>query len=61
MKASKSIIPNREADVRPLNQRESKMDTRKGIIQTAHNSHINERMAVIPIWHECTDEHRKAF
>lgn len=32
MKKSKSIIPNRESDVRPLNQRESKMDTRKGML-----------------------------
>jgi hypothetical protein len=31
MKKSRNIVPDRSVDVRPLNQRESKLDTRKGI------------------------------
>lgn len=38
MKATKNIIPNRDIDVRPLNQREPKKNTRKGMNQiTSHN------------------------
>lgn len=55
-KIARSII-----DVRPLNVRESKMNTRKGMTQTSFNSHINDRNIINPLWHECTDQDRKAF
>jgi hypothetical protein len=40
MKTSKTIIPNRETDVRPLSCREHKMDNRKGMIRIMETVNI---------------------
>lgn len=46
MKKTKNIIPNRETDVRPLLQRETKMNTRKGMYQLMSHNRLQTQLYV---------------